>query len=119
MQNYMRERQVAMGLARQRELFYNWYSPFYGLVVLGCTIGYVCCTVRPGLCLVGLYAGFFLGVVLIFLIFILCYRAIKGKNPKVFLPVVPFGFLWGYQYDMAMGNKMERIRGMRHQCALY
>ena len=41
MQNYMRERQVAMGLARQRELFYNWYSPFYGLVVLGCTLGYV------------------------------------------------------------------------------
>ena len=43
MQNYMRERQVAMGLARQRELFYNWYSPFYGLVLLGCTLGYVSC----------------------------------------------------------------------------
>ena len=39
MQNYMRERQMAMELARQREMFYNWYSPFYATLCTLCTLG--------------------------------------------------------------------------------
>ena len=33
----------------------------------------------------------------------------KTKNPAVLSPLIPLTFLVGYQGDMALGNKMERI----------
>ena len=36
---------------------------------------------------------------------------IKTKNPAVITPLVPMSFVFGYQADMAVGNKMERILG--------
>lgn len=33
----------------------------------------------------------------------------KTKHPGMIAPLVPLTFLVGYQADMAMGNKMERI----------
>ena len=36
---------------------------------------------------------------------------IKSKQPAVIAPLVPLSFLFGYQADMALGNKMERILG--------
>ncbi|XP_003387197.1 PREDICTED: plasminogen receptor (KT)-like [Amphimedon queenslandica] len=33
----------------------------------------------------------------------------KTKNPAVLSPLIPLTFLVGYQADMALGNKMERI----------
>ena len=36
---------------------------------------------------------------------------IKSRQPAVIAPLVPLSFLFGYQADMALGNKMERILG--------
>ena len=36
---------------------------------------------------------------------------IKTKNPAVLSPLVPLSFMFGYQADLAVGNKMERILG--------
>ena len=36
MQNYMRERQMAMQIARQRELFSNWILPSYAMIAPAC-----------------------------------------------------------------------------------
>ncbi|CAD5118861.1 DgyrCDS7536 [Dimorphilus gyrociliatus] len=40
MQNYMRERQMAMQLARAREMFY-WLSSFYGICSVGMLAGFM------------------------------------------------------------------------------
>ena len=39
-------------------------------------------------------------------------RFIKNRNPAIIAPVLPFTFILGYQADLALGNKMHRIRGM-------
>lgn len=33
---------------------------------------------------------------------------IKTKNPKVLIPLIPFSFVYAFQYDMCYGNMMER-----------
>ena len=47
------------------------------------------------LALIGLTAGF-----------------IKMKNPLIITPLVPLSFVVGYQADLVLGNKMERILGI-------
>ncbi|XP_060565624.1 plasminogen receptor (KT)-like [Ruditapes philippinarum] len=34
----------------------------------------------------------------------------KKKNPAALVPLVPFGFILGYQYDLAYSTKMQRCR---------
>ncbi len=36
---------------------------------------------------------------------------IKSGHPAVFGPMIPLTFMVGYQADLAVGNKMERILG--------
>ena len=38
------------------------------------------------------------------------FRAYKAQSPKMLAPIFPLSFVWGYQYDMAVGNKMDRVR---------
>ena len=38
------------------------------------------------------------------------FRAYKTQSPKMLAPIFPLSFVWGYQYDMAVGNKMDRVR---------
>lgn len=40
MQNYMREQQMSMMMARSREMF-NWFGSFYALTLLAGIAGYV------------------------------------------------------------------------------
>ncbi|CAD8056974.1 unnamed protein product [Paramecium primaurelia] len=45
------------------------------------------------------------------LIFPLCILgALKKKSPFPIIPLIPLGFVCGYQYDMYYGDKMKRIR---------
>ncbi|KAK3086540.1 hypothetical protein FSP39_019914 [Pinctada imbricata] len=74
MQNQMRERQMAMMVARSRDLF-MWYSSFYCVVLVGGVLGFM-----------------------------------KTKKPTPIIPLVPLTFIFGYQYDLAYGTKMERMR---------
>lgn len=37
--------------------------------------------------------------------------AIKGKKPALFVPVVPLGFVFAYQYDMGYGTLIRRMKG--------
>lgn len=37
--------------------------------------------------------------------------AIKGKKPGLFIPIIPLGFVFAYQYDMAYGTLVHRMRG--------
>ncbi|ELU04655.1 hypothetical protein CAPTEDRAFT_111738 [Capitella teleta] len=74
MQNYMRELQMSMQLARARDLF-HWFGSFYALTLVGGVAGFM-----------------------------------KQKSPKFLAPLVPLTFIFGYQYDMAYGSKMDRIR---------
>jgi len=39
MQNYMREQQMAIQLARGRDLF-HWWAAFYAVAAIGATAGY-------------------------------------------------------------------------------
>jgi hypothetical protein len=34
---------------------------------------------------------------------------VRTKNPGLIAPIIPLSFIVGYQGDMALGNKMERI----------
>ncbi|XP_066916324.1 plasminogen receptor (KT)-like [Clytia hemisphaerica] len=36
--------------------------------------------------------------------------ATKSKNPKLLAPILPLGFITAYQWDMAHGDKMQRIK---------
>jgi len=38
-------------------------------------------------------------------------RFMKTKNPGPLVVLVPLSFIMGYQLDMALGYKMERIIG--------
>ncbi|XP_077981498.1 plasminogen receptor (KT)-like [Glandiceps talaboti] len=74
MQNLMRERQMAMQIARGRDLFV-WWGSFYAVCGVGLTLG-----------------------------------ALKGKNPKLFAPMIPLSFILGYQYDLCYGTKIQRMK---------
>ncbi|XP_043917063.1 plasminogen receptor (KT) [Protopterus annectens] len=37
--------------------------------------------------------------------------ALKAKKPAYFAPLVPLGFIFTYQYDMAYGTLLNRMRG--------
>ena len=39
------------------------------------------------------------------------FRKLKGKNKAIMGPLLPLTFILGYQYDLAYGSKMERMRG--------
>lgn len=52
------------------------------------------------------WAGFFSVATLA-----LTVGTIKSKNPAFLGPMVPLSFMFGYQADLALGNKMERIIG--------
>ncbi|XP_046578701.1 plasminogen receptor (KT)-like [Haliotis rubra] len=75
MQNQMRERMMAMQIARARDIF-AWFGSFYALASLG------------------MIAGFS-----------------KQRKPAALAPALPLTFLLAYQYDLAYGNKMNRMRG--------
>ncbi|ESO86634.1 hypothetical protein LOTGIDRAFT_194783 [Lottia gigantea] len=74
MQNQMRERQMAMQIARSRDMIL-WYGSFYVFAALGSIAGYR-----------------------------------KKGNPAFIAPLIPLTLLLAYQYDMAHGSKMIRIR---------
>ena len=38
--------------------------------------------------------------------FFLVVGAIKGKDPKLLIPLIPLGFGYGFQYDMCYGTMM-------------
>lgn len=76
MQNQMREKQMAMMVARSRDLF-QWFSAFYA------TYAFVA---------------------------IAANMKSKGKNKAMVAPLLPLTFILGYQYDLAYGEKMERMR---------
>ncbi|XP_078319727.1 plasminogen receptor (KT)-like [Crassostrea virginica] len=74
MQNQMRERQMAMMVARSRDMF-QWFGAFCGT-----------------------YA------------FVAIAANLKGKNKAIMGPLLPLTFILGYQYDLAYGSKMDRMR---------
>ncbi|XP_063802256.1 plasminogen receptor (KT) [Pseudophryne corroboree] len=37
--------------------------------------------------------------------------AIKQKKPALFAPIIPLGFVFAYQYDMAYGTLIHRMKG--------
>ncbi|XP_056017350.1 ribonuclease H1-like [Ostrea edulis] len=76
MQNQMREKQMAMMVARGRDIF-QWFGAFYGT-----------------------YATFA----------ILANMKTKGKAKGMIAPLLPLTFILGYQYDLAYGSKVERMR---------
>ena len=39
------------------------------------------------------------------------FRNLKGKNKAIMGPLLPLTFILGYQYDLAYGSKMDRMRG--------
>lgn len=40
------------------------------------------------------------------------------RNPAMLVPLIPLSFVLGYQYDMAKGNKMDRIIGKSRPTSL-
>ena len=46
-------------------------------------------------------------------LFGLSIGAIKSKRPAILAPLVPLTFLFGYQADLAKGDQMERILGIK------
>ena len=41
----------------------------------------------------------------------MCCRFMRTKHVGALVPLLPLTFVVGYQADMALGNKMERILG--------
>ncbi|KAM3937703.1 plasminogen receptor (KT) isoform 1-T2 [Leptodactylus fuscus] len=37
--------------------------------------------------------------------------AIKRKKPALFIPIIPLGFVFAYQYDMGYGTLVHRMKG--------
>eukprot|EP00484_Ammonia_sp_Unknown_P023957 CAMPEP_0197040568 /NCGR_PEP_ID=MMETSP1384-20130603/17253_1 /TAXON_ID=29189 /ORGANISM="Ammonia sp." /LENGTH=149 /DNA_ID=CAMNT_0042471349 /DNA_START=22 /DNA_END=471 /DNA_ORIENTATION=- len=74
MQMQVREMQMAVNMARMRDLF-KWYASFAGTVFVLGAIG-----------------------------------AAKTKTPLPLIPSLPLGWVAAYQYDMAYGNKLNRVR---------
>ncbi|XP_073398735.1 plasminogen receptor (KT) [Dendrobates tinctorius] len=37
--------------------------------------------------------------------------AIRGKKPGLFIPIIPLGFVFAYQYDMGYGTLVHRMKG--------
>ncbi|KAG8595606.1 hypothetical protein GDO81_001570 [Engystomops pustulosus] len=38
-------------------------------------------------------------------------RAVKRKKPALFIPIIPLGFVFAYQYDMGYGTLVQRMKG--------
>ncbi|XP_059149480.1 plasminogen receptor (KT)-like [Physella acuta] len=76
MQNEMRERQMAVMIARARDMFW-FYTAFDSLATVGLTLG-----------------------------------AMRSKKYGLLAPLVPLSFVFAYQWDLAYGSKMDRIRAM-------
>ncbi|RUS79388.1 hypothetical protein EGW08_012848 [Elysia chlorotica] len=76
MQNEVRERQMAMMIAKSRDFFWYWVT-FDTLVSTGLLVG-----------------------------------ALKRKRYALLLPLIPLSFVTTYQWDLAYGPKIERIREM-------
>ncbi|CAG5126060.1 unnamed protein product [Candidula unifasciata] len=76
MQNEMRERQMAVMIARSRDLFWYWIA-FDALTSTGLVLG-----------------------------------ALRRHRFGLLLPLIPLNFVAAYQWDMAYGPKLERIREM-------
>ncbi|KAI9562578.1 hypothetical protein GHT06_010032 [Daphnia sinensis] len=74
MQNQMRERMVALQIARAREML-NWFGTFYAVAAVGMLTGFR-----------------------------------HTRKPGVLVPLLPLTFIFGYQVDMAYGNKLLRIK---------
>lgn len=53
------------------------------------------------------YYGTFLGLAALGL----TTGAIKGKKPALFAPLIPLGLVGAYQYDMAYGTLIQRMKG--------
>lgn len=49
------------------------------------------------------YSGFYYTVA-----FLCTVGAIKTKNPKLIIPLIPLSFVYAFQYDMCYGDMMER-----------
>ncbi|CAG0905699.1 unnamed protein product [Darwinula stevensoni] len=126
MQNQMRERMMAMQLARSREFFY-WFLGFYGVCTAGMLLGGVdkergqgdlghsmalkMLLWRPadhidlGDCLHKIWA--------FYVLYSVCclgcrYRTTRQK--RVLLPLVPLTFILSYQADLCYGSKLKRIQ---------
>ncbi|XP_035829128.1 plasminogen receptor (KT) [Aplysia californica] len=76
MQNEMRERQMAMMIARSRDFFWYWMT-FNTLATVGLTAG-----------------------------------ALRTRRWGLLAPLVPLGIVTTYQWDLAYGPKIERMREM-------
>ena len=74
MQMQVREMQMAVNIARSRDIF-RFYASFAGTVMV-------------------------LGVV----------GAMRLKNPAPLIPSLPLSWVCAFQYDMAYGNKLQRVR---------
>ncbi|XP_072008035.1 plasminogen receptor (KT) [Engystomops pustulosus] len=37
--------------------------------------------------------------------------AVKRKKPALFIPIIPLGFVFAYQYDMGYGTLVQRMKG--------
>jgi len=70
----VREMQMAVNIARSRDIF-RWYASFAGTVAV-------------------------LGTV----------AAIKTRKPLPLIPTLPLGWIAAFQWDMAYGNKLQRVR---------
>ncbi|KAK3594567.1 hypothetical protein CHS0354_006256, partial [Potamilus streckersoni] len=74
MQNLMRERQMAMTIARARDIFV-WFGSFYATSAVLMLTGFA-----------------------------------KKKNPGMIAPLIPLTFILGYQFDLAYGSKIKRLK---------
>ncbi|XP_020949985.1 plasminogen receptor (KT) isoform X2 [Sus scrofa] len=53
------------------------------------------------------YFGTFFGIASV----ALTAGAIKRKKPAFFLPIIPLGFVFTYQYDLGYGTLLQRMKG--------
>ncbi|XP_037654171.1 plasminogen receptor (KT) [Choloepus didactylus] len=53
------------------------------------------------------YFGTFFGIVAISL----TAGTVKRKKPALLIPIVPLGFIFTYQYDLAYGTLLQRMKG--------
>lgn len=94
MRNQMREREVALRIAKSRELFF-WYGAFY--------LTSVACALTRYL-RIYIYIG-----EIVTKTFLYSYRF--KRKPIYLTPLVPMTFVVAYQADLAYGNKLHRIIG--------
>ena len=47
----------------------------------------------------------------IYSVFVFGNRFLKTKRPGGIIPLIPFGFVGAYYYDLAYGSKVQRMQG--------